>query len=614
MSSEMATLSLTGGITESPSSFDVDVNFPKTNFFFSKIKAQCKAIAEVKAEAEKVTSVKGQEYLSSSLSAFVSFWAKTLDEISSLAKEGELSEAINVLDEAAKKKIDLSEAQNLLAEKEAMLIASWLRCRLESLLFKKQKKEGVAWDENEISGHYYRCLALPLGLESEEKKEKLVDEARGFLYCFHASSCLASPQNYKTYLSALPHWKMSLREKALSEETEAYRKALFESFIHCFNVQSEIAFSKDHDYERSLEFFRFRGLLQKEDILYPPYRFAYDENEFKLYFYEALALGKSEEEFPLFAKEIVNKIRSVDDFEFSVVGHFLSLNGLSSLRFKAMLNAVKPLSFEMKIQLLASSISLGMVPARVSMLLKSIERTVYKKLDLEALGKPLLFIKNHLNDALLLRFLPLLDAILRSPHAHKVIVKSDSNALHALAGENDKAPRMPLGKALKNTTVASWGKMRLFAYLSLGVALPIVVLFFLFIFILNAPGISTNLCSWCELSVMVAMLVFALLTLNIWVGFDERGSAVMRTVLLADALWKAAMSAAYFMLPSTLIGLDRIRYGLFTFALIEAFASFILLKPVKKKALRDYVLFALVFALSVLGLIYMVLDMMRGLI
>ena len=61
-------------------------------------------------------------------------------------------------------------------------------------------------------------------------------------------------------------------------------------------------------------------------------------------------------------------------------------------------------------------------------------------------------------------------------------------------------------------------------------------------------------------------------------------------------------------------GLDRIRYALVIGSLAEALLSFFYFKQVKKRALLDYVLFGLTFSLLVLATVFMVLDMMRGLV
>ncbi len=593
---------------------DPKTDFPKTNALLFELKKQNEEMDKLKKEARAVSRITGKDFVIESFDAFLKKWEEALSNIASLAKEGNFEEAFRELDLISKARINLPFRQSFDSEEEAQLIVKSLRCRLESMEIASERENGRHWTESYVAGHYYNCLALPNDLEGEQGKNKLIDEARGFVYEFFTENCAKRKEDYKAFTSGLPHWKMALCEEPISKKTKEAKERFAKSFALCYNAQIEKAFSVEHDYERALELFRFRSLFKKEDLSLAPYRYAYDENEFKLYFYESEALGKGNNAFAPFIAELISKIKTADDFEFRVLSHLLALPGISKDQFKTMVASIKPLSFELKIQLLAASLALGMAPMRTQGVLRSIERTHPKTLDLEALAKPLLFIKEHLNDALLTRFLPLLDDILRSPKAHKVVVKSNSLALHALAGESQEMPRLAIGKAVKNSRVHAWGSAKFACYIVFGICLPIFLFVCAFAFIYLFDEISANKASLFSLIPLSGVLAWALSMLYGWIGFDERGSAVMRKALLGDALWKAVLSFFYFFNPSLFPFLDRVRYALLGFAIIESFVSFFLLKPAKKKAFGDYLLFGTTFAASMTALVYMILDMMSGLV
>ena len=590
-------------------------SFPKTDSLLADLHRQTEEIAELKEEAARITAISGFDYVGDSFENYAKKWDDAFLRISSLAKEGKIQEALDELRLISETRIEIGlEGLSFSAEKEASKIVRSLRCRLEAMAILKQLKEGDPCGEAQITSHYYNCLSLPEEVGSEEGKKKIIDEARGFVYGYFAVICNEQKENYKIFTASLPHWKMALEEADCSPSTQEAKERFALGFASCFNRQAEKAFYEEHDYERALELFRLRPLLKKENITVIPYRHAYDENEFKLYFGEGEALSKEGKAFLPFVTEIVAKINSSDDFEFRLLSHLLSLPGISKEQFGALVVAIKPLNFERKVQLLAASLALGMVPIRAQEVLRSLEKTHPKTLDLEALAKSLLFIKEHLNDALLARFEPMLDDLLRSPKAHKVITKSRSLALHSLIGENEEMPRLSVGRGMQNTRVSSWGNKRFACYVIFGIALPIFVLLLGFSFIYLYKDISANRASVYELIPLLGMYVFVLITLNSWAGFDERASATVRKILLIDALWKAALGALYFISPALLPALDRVRYSLLGFALIEAFLTFFLLKPLKKKATFDYILFGLTFTLSAVGVVFMIVDMMNGLV
>lgn len=367
-------------------SISPQTNFPKTEALLFELTKQNEEMDRLKEEAQRISFVTGKGFVLESFEAFAKRWEEALSSISVLAKKGEFEEAFNELDLISKVTIDLPNDGLFSSEKEAQLIVKSLRCKLEAMRIAKQKNLESVWNESHITSHYYSCLALPSTLEGEQGRNKIIDEARGFVYAYFAEICEKQKEDYKIFTAGLPHFKMALSEEAVSKETKAAKERFARSFSLCYNAQVEKAFSLEHDYERALELFRFRSLFKKEELSLAPYRYAYDENEFRLYFTEAEALGKDNNGFPPFIAELIAKVKTPDDFEFQVLSHLLALPGITKDRFEIMLSAIKPLSFGLKIQLLSSSLSLGLAPLRAQGLLRSIERTHPKTLDLEALA------------------------------------------------------------------------------------------------------------------------------------------------------------------------------------------------------------------------------------
>ena len=599
---------------ESSESLAPNIDFPKTRAALSKLKKQRDEMVTLKRKAERIASRSGKETIADAYEDFSGKWANSISEIASSIENGRLEEAMCRAQDTPRFKAVLSLLSESPAEREASLISASLQLKTEALLIRRKLNANQEIDEEMLLHHRESCLSLPLDLEGEDGKKALVDESLFFLFSYDAKLCQERGEDFSTFLSCLSRWQKALGEEALSTETKEAKEKFFSALTNQYNAQCQKAFKKDYDYERSRSLFLFRDLFPKASLAVSPFRYAYDENEFKLYFYEAKALGKGDEEFSAFAKEIIGKIKTPNDFEFLALAHFLSLPGLSKERFAVMMSALKGLDFEKKIQLLASSLSLGVEPIRARDLIASIEKTHPKKLDLEACAKPLVFIQEHLNGPLRMRFEPILNDILRSPRAHKVVVKSNSIPLHVLAGATDKNPRLPLGKGMKKTKVTSWGIARQICYFLFGVSLPVVLLLFSAIFVYLYYGDSSPYASLYELAPLCGMLIFTLATLYAWMGLDERGASLTRTILLGDSLWKAALSAAYFIVPSSLPWISKVRYSLIAFALIEAFVSFLALKQTKKRALLDYILFGVSFSLSVLAVVYMIYDMMHGLV
>lgn len=593
-----------------------DLSFRETNacLLLAKKQREEMNVLQRKIHQSEEKRQKGVLFLGK-FDSFLEKWISLLEEISSDASKKEYQAAIDALLKFDAPSLNEGSPLSYDCEKEATLIRPWLLCRLTALRQKQLLASGSSLSKEEAEKHYQRCLNLPEGLESSERKNALIDEARGFLYLICKGKSDQRILEIGSFLSLLPFWRMGLSlGDQESPETLEKKRGFEDSLIEYYNKMGVASFKRSGNLNDALTLFNLRALFPKEKITFVPFRYAYDEKELKLYYYESRALESNPEQLKEEISKFVQETRSPDDFYFLVLAHLMALPGLGKERFSLILGEIHPLKFETKIELFAASLGLGMIPGNAREVIKELERTHPKKGNLEAMAKPLLFIKGHLNEPLLLRFDPMLENLLRSPHAHRVAVKSSDPALKALFGETGKGYRLPLGAKEKNLEVKSWGKGSWLCYLIFGVALPVVVCLFAFVFLYLYSGFTANQASFWMLVPFAGLLVFTFATVSGWMGRDERGGAFARSILLGDSLWKSALSVAYFAAPSLMPGLDRIRYALVIGSLAEALLSFFYFKQVKKRALLDYVLFGLTFSLLVLATVFMVLDMMRGLV
>lgn len=596
--------------------FDPEISFPETQAALAALKKQNEELVRLRKRieiSEKLKSASDESLYE--IMAYESDWEEALRKIESLVKEERFKDAIEFIVHYRPKTFEHRGHFQFEVEKEAGLIRPWLLCRVTSLYGRKLEENGECLKKEEAEKHYQRCLALPDGLERDSYKDFLVDESKGFLYELSASELSKRPISIGTFLSYLPYWRLALDGDPKESERTANKKAHFlASILPCYDDLGRMSFVKERSLEDALTLFRLRDLFPREKIGFIPFRYAYDENEMKLYFCESEAIESGEDEYRASVKLYVENIQKGDELSFLVVAHLLSLPGLDKGRFLIAANATKPLNFEEKVRLLSSSIALGMEPRNIATMLEILSKTRGKKGNLEAMSKPLLFIKEHLNDALSIRFAPLLENLLRSPKAHKIAVKSHDPALRALFGESQDSSLPPLGEKMKNSRVRSWGKNAWFSYLIFGIAFPIVLILFSSILLYCYSGIPATHASFYSLLPFGAALALVLSHIYVWFGRDERGSANARSILLADALWKAVVALAYFASPKLFPGLNRLRYTFIIASSVEAIFVFFYLKPTKKSAILDYFLFGTCFILCAIAVVFIVLDMMGGLL
>ncbi len=601
---------------ESLSVFNPDISFSQTEKALALLARQNEEMGRLK---KRLVSSKRLKTASDKslyeIMAYEGGWEEAFRKIQSLVDEERYKDAIDFISHYRPNSIPHRGHFELQVEKEADLIRPWLICRLTSIYGRKLEETGEHLNKEEGERHYQRCLALPSGLEKESYKDFLIDEAKGFLYELSAADVSKRPISIGTFLSYLPYWRLALVEDEKESPSTAEKKARFLSaLLPCYDDLGRMSFVKERSMEDALTLFRLRDLFPREKISFIPFRFAYDENEMKLYFCESEAIESGEEEYKNSVKDYVEKIKQGDEFHFLVMSHLLSLPGLDQERFNIAANATKTLDFENKVHLLASSIALGMEPRRIRVMLDNLSKTRGKKGNLDAMSKPLLFIKEHLNEPLALRYEPLLQDLLRSPKAHKIAVKSPDSSLRCLFGESPESFLPPLGEKMKNTKIRAWGEKAWFSYLIFGIALPVVLILFAFIFFYCHAGIGATYASFYNLIPFAAAMALVNVHVCLWFGRDERGSANARSILLGDAVWKAALAVAYFASPKLFPGLDRFRYTFIIAAAVEALFEFFFLKPTKKSAILDYFLFGTNFVLCVIAIVFVVLDMMAGLL
>ena len=456
------------------------------------------------------------------------------------------------------------------------------------------------------------CEGLDSYVNPADYKESLLDEARGIFYLesyLSENGRIHTVESYTHFLEAARYQQN--HEEGSSELTSSRGKLLHESFVNEFNELSYEFFENVPNYDKALDIYRGVDALEKEEIDHYAYKEASNEHEFYLKFLESSALKKSASAFNDSCLVYAKKAASGDSDSFEILEHFVALPLLDSTKFDMALSCIKDFDFNRKLQFFEGVTRLGIDKEKAERVYEEIKSTSPKRGDLEVLASSLHYLNFHIEPSLREEFEELRLGLLRSPHSHKVKVKSTSEVTHSIFGEGKGTYGAPLGKKVKSTRVSFWSKGTLAAYWVLGVILPLLFVA-IGTYAMTYFQVEYRCNSFIYVLPFALLYVVSLVHIYLWFGFDERGSQISRRILEGVAMLLMVLPLLYWIKPLDLPMLSLWSMPVFASSLLIYFVTGFLIKERNKK--WNYALLIPYTILTLSAVTFMILDGIKGLI
>ena len=542
----------------------------KLNEFRDRLKAIASKAEELQRGVEDIEAleVRFEEYLK---------------EIYYLDRDGRYDDGLARVDEllALAKSYDFGVTLGI--QKIIYEVAEWTRVSLLTHAAEgRLAKQEAPFPPGEFERYVALVDALPLGIHEQEHVDILRETIIGFRLMdrvFKMKEEGVNPQAMVASIELLNEIDPLL--PTLSKRSKERRRMLYVLTLDQFNYLAADAFDARREYKDAAYIFGFRERFLPEEILHTDYRDAVDGHDFHLRFLNAEATRCDDEAFAIAVHAYATSIQEPEEFEAEVLANYLARNNLSDTKEAFLLDAIATMSFPLIVSIMAEALLLGMEPSRQAKVLDIALKKKDKSISLDRFAKPLLICRDNLDESLKARYLITLQDLLRSPHAHKVCVKSSNPDVHALYGETQETFRAPWGKPTKSDLVKPCDFAKKGLFFGFLLILPIVlccavepVLFF---------ALQGNPLQPYMMAIPpVVALCFIHLTVLLRHGHDERGSALFRRLLFVSAIWKAGLALAYYLLPEALSALAPFAVGMVIFAGVEGLWAFFLLKDKKK--------------------------------
>ena len=545
------------------------------------------------------------------LFAFEKEAAAYLKEIFYLDKGNRFEDGLRRVDELRQKTLALDYGDTLDLQTTLLEICAWTECGLISHSAEINVLRGnLPFTFAELDDFVAKVNALPLGIHTESERDAFLDKSRGYVCLMQADLQQAGPNTHALLCESLnvagTVEAMGEKNSELTKGRLAYLKSIL---LASYNELCEQAFTERRDYAFAAKLFPLRERFDLSELTQKDYRFAKDEQDFKIRFYLETAPAMSRGEFETFVDGCAENLKDTEDAEFVLLSRFLAHKKLSEDQKESLLNALAKTSFQWMVCLLGEALSIGLDAGTQDAVMDRLVARKEKRLDLDASSKYLLICKEKLKDSAAKKFQSLLKDLLRSPKAHKVAVKSVVPETHALYGEDPKDFRKPLGKPMKDTIVKKWDSVDQAALVSFGIIFPTLFLCVAFAAILGVFG-QKQIAPY--LLIIPFLLELGLLHLLIVRrhGRDERGSAIFRRVLGLDALIKSVVGLLYFALPATFPALKPVGLTMLIVAALEGAWGFFFFKD--KKRMPGALIYAVLLLCETASLVFFILSMMNG--
>ena len=592
-------------------SIDADLSLPKANEKLEAAKANYEKIKEFKAKAQGLINatdliIEGI----AGISDLRKFAVHALYEISELDKNQKFEEAFAKNDELEEKARSFQSEVDLIIRRHLLEITAWNRCALWNHLADVNVANGTySLSQEEFQKYVDAVASLPMGFHTEESRAAHQDKIFGFRCYDRGLTTLNSPRSLED-LQAL----LALLDEA--NQVEKHLPATLEriAYLHgvaCeeYNRLADQFFDLDRNFDRALDLFRLRGYFEEDEIVHDDYRLAKDETDFRLRFLDKEALRMTDSEFSVAVYAYADSIQNEEETEFEILCRYALINGISDDKVAFLASAVNRLSFQVETIFLGTVLERGLAPERQEPILNNLIARKDKTLDLEKSAKALLNCKTMLDEPLRPAFEKMLQDLLRSPHARKVVTKSVRPEAHALIGEDLENFNRPWGKAIKNPVIKSWDFFNKAMFVAFAVVLPAIILAAGFAVIYALLRNDAYVGYYLLAPLGLALILVHLLIVGRF-GIDERGSAVYRRTLGLVALACAIFSLVYFVLPGTLAPVRPFAFMALIFAGVAGLWGFFAYAD-KKKKITAFIYVPLLL-ITIASVIMMVVGMING--
>ena len=590
---------------------DVDLSLPKSGQKLEEAKAN---YAKMKEFTEKAKALSDSTNVLiegiAGIGELRKYAIYALHDIAELDKNKQFPEAFAKTQELEDKARAFQSGVDLILRKHLLEITAWTRCALWDHLADCNVAEGkYSLTEEEFQQYVDAVAILPMGFHTEESRAAHVDKIFGFRCYDRGLTTLNSPRSLddlRALLALLDEANQTEKHLPLTIERIAYLHG-----VACeeYNRLADQFFDLDRNFDRALELFLLRGYFEESEIVHDDFRLAKDETDFRLRFLDKEALRMSDSEFSVAVYAYADSIQSEEELEFEILCRYALIKGISEDKVNFLVSAVNRLSFQLETIFLGTVLERGLVPERQKPIFDNLLARKDKTLNLEKSAKALLNCKTMLDEPLRPAFERMLEDLLRSPHARKVVTKSTRPEVHGLVGEDMENFERPWGKAAKNPVIKSWDFFNKAMFVAFAVVLPAILWVAGFALIYVMLRENAFLAYF-----LLGPLVLALIQCHLLIvgrfGTDERGSAVFRRTIGLIGLACGIFSLVYFLLPEQLAVTKPFAFMALIYAAVVGIWGFFAYAD-KKKKLTAFIYVPLMLVI-IASVIMMVIGMING--
>ncbi|HIU44908.1 MAG TPA: hypothetical protein IAC52_01260 [Candidatus Enteromonas pullicola] len=575
----------------------------------SREKLLCCKAKIAKAKEDHAEAVELQKQIAN----FAILTRRQMQGASRLAEQGYFDKALAILNAMDDRAEAIDDERLNGIKHEAIEHIAYQKAKLCLLKARKNKQEGLPPLSREESARQLSLVySLTTADHSESCKQDLLNESilnAAILDCedetnrIHDETTLRAAIERRDYLCSLCP---GMHGKA-KDQIEIFSKIIQNEF----NELSVLYFDEEPNIDKAVAVYSCRAGVSIDEISHEAYRECEDEKSFRTAFLCQMALRKDSSSYKDTAIVLANKADEGDEDALDLLAHFISLPLIDSTKFDLTLKAIKPLSFQKKIDFLAKAVGLGLDEEKQALLFQLILKTRdgQRKIDLEASAANLVYLDFHLSSRLKADFNSLKEDLLRSPRAHKIVTKTRVADLRVFAGENPSALKQPLGKKLKRTTAKSFDLLKAVFYWFFIIGLPAFACALAYaLFYLNDLQKSLGTAIYI---VPLGILIILLQIIGLqYFGRDERGSAWFRRALGLSGIAMLMCSSVCFGLPVATYPLAELfRLPLLVLGAFAYLSSVAVYK--ESNRVWRYILlglFVLSLAVAVALLVYVMMD------